>query len=90
MGKDGGECVSIEEYIDSDFIKYLNNNGDLCKESSVIVEKAECYAHFTYEKSENKLIVLDLRGSNYTIYDPENSSSKLLVMMGKCSSAMEI
>ena len=43
-----------------------------------MVEKAECYAHFTYEKSEGKLIVLDLQGSNYTLYDPEISSSELL------------
>jgi hypothetical protein len=27
------------EYIDGDFIKYLNNNGDLCEESNVMVEK---------------------------------------------------
>jgi hypothetical protein len=36
---DGGGCVTIEEYIDGDFIKYLNNNGDLCEESNVMVEK---------------------------------------------------
>jgi hypothetical protein len=79
MGKvDGGGCVTVEEYIDGDFIKYLNNNGDLCKEINVMVEKAECYAHFTYEKSEGKLIVLDLQRSNYTLYDPEISSSELL------------
>ena len=79
MGKvDGSECVSIEEYIDGDFIKYINNNGDLCEEKNVMVEKAECYAHFTYEKSEGKLIVLDLQGSYYTLYDPEVSSSELL------------
>ena len=84
MGKvDGGECVSMEEYIDGDFIKYLNNNGDLCEESDVMVEKAECYAHFTYEKSEGKLIVLDLQGSKYTLYDPEISSSELLGGDGK-------
>jgi hypothetical protein len=40
--------------------------------------KAECYAHFTYEKSEGKLIVLDLQGSKYTLYDPDISSSELL------------
>lgn len=31
-------------------------------------------AHFTYGKSEGKLIVLDLQDSNYTLYDPEISS----------------
>jgi hypothetical protein len=47
MGKiDGGGCVTIGECIDGDFIKYLNNNGNLCEESNVMVEKAECYAHF--------------------------------------------
>lgn len=68
MGKiDGGGCVTI----------------DLCEESNVMVEKAECYAHFTYEKSEGKLIVLDLQGSKYTLHDPEMSSSELLDDDGK-------
>jgi hypothetical protein len=58
MGKtDDGEYVTIEEYIDGDFVKYINNNGDICEDGD-ICDKAQAFAHFTYEKSEGKLIVL--------------------------------
>ena len=78
MGKVDGS-FSIEEYIDSDFIKHINNNGDLCE-----VEKAECYAHFTCEKSDGKLIVLDLQGSYYTLYDLKVLHLSYLMVMAKC------
>ena len=72
MGKtNSGEFVSIEEYIDGDFIKYINNNGDVC-------DKAEAFVLFTHEKSEGKLIVLDIQGAGYTLYDPEIVSLDLL------------
>lgn len=36
MGKtDSGEIVSIEEYIDGDVIKYMNNNGEVCEKGTV-------------------------------------------------------
>lgn len=37
----------------------------------------------SHEKSDCKLIVLDLQGSKYTLYDPEISSSELLDNDGK-------
>jgi len=55
MGKtDSGEFVSIEEYINGDFIKYINNNGEVC-EKGTVCDKAQAFVHFTYEKSEGKL-----------------------------------
>ena len=39
--------------------------------SNSMGQKAECLVHFTYEKSQEKLIVVDLQGSGYTLYDPE-------------------
>ena len=78
MGKtNSGEFVSIEEYIDGDFIKYINNNGDVC-ENGTVCDKAEPFVHFTHEKSEGKLIVLDIQGAGYTLYDPEIASLDLL------------
>ncbi|XP_022798488.1 alpha-protein kinase vwkA-like [Stylophora pistillata] len=82
MGKtDSGEIVSIEEYIDSDFIKYINNNGQVC-EKGTVCDKAQAFVHFTYEKSEGKLIVLDIQGAGYTLYDPEIASLDLLTEDG--------
>ena len=72
------EYVTVEEYIDGDFIKYINNDGSLCSKQHPLMEKAECFAHYTFQKSKGKLIVLDLQGFNNTLYDPEISSSELL------------
>lgn len=78
MGKtDDEEFVTIEEYIDGNFVKYINNNGDIC-DGGEICDKAEAFAHFTYEKSEGKLIVLDIQGAGYTLYDPEIATLQLL------------
>lgn len=75
---DKGEFVTVEEFINGDFAKYINNNGDVCSNLGPLMEKAECFAHFTFEKSQGKLIVLDLQGSNHYLYDPEIASSELL------------
>lgn len=63
MGKlDDGKYVTIEEFIDDDFVKFINNNGKLC-ELGDICDKAQAFAHFTLEKSQGKLIVLDIQGA---------------------------
>ena len=78
IGKtDSGAFVSIEEFIKGDFVKYMNNNGEVCEEGTVC-DKAQAFVHFTYEKSEGKLIVLDIQGAGYTLYDPEIASLDLL------------
>ena len=52
---DKGECVTVEEFIDGKFTKYLNNTGDCCvEETDVMGQKAQCLTHFSYEKSEKK------------------------------------
>ena len=49
MGKmDDGKYVTIEEFIDDDFVKYINNNGKLC-ENGDMCDKAQDFAQFTYE-----------------------------------------
>lgn len=78
MGKmDDGKYVTIQEFIDDDFVKYVNNNGKLC-ENGDICDKAQAFAQFTYEQSQGKLIVLDIQGAGYTLYDPEIASLDLL------------
>ena len=50
-----GEYVTIEEFIDGDFTKYLNNTGLVCgNRSTDECKKAECLAHYSYEKSSEK------------------------------------
>ena len=76
-------CVTIEEYIPGKFTKYVNNNGlsiPVDKDDNVrLLQKAECFAHYTYVKSGEKLMVLDIQGSGYRLYDPEIASTELVV-----------
>lgn len=69
--------VTVEEYVPGEFMKYVNNDGK-CLESHSddpelvqVFEKAQCLAHFSYIFSEEKLMVVDLQGSMYHLYDPE-------------------
>ena len=78
-----GEYVTIEEFIDGDFTKYLNNTGLVCgNRSTDECKKAECLTHYSYEKSSEKLMLLDIQGSMYTLFDPEIASATLLIRFG--------
>ena len=76
MGKaEDGEFVTVEEFIDGEFVKFINNNGIVCEEDSTLLcWKAQTFSHFTFEKSDGKVIVLDIQGSGYTLYGPEIAS----------------
>ena len=71
---ENGECVMVEDYIAGEFAKYLNNDGYMTRNEIAdieLVQKAECLAHFSYEKSNQELLLLDIQGSGYQLYDPE-------------------
>ena len=77
---DDGECVTIEEFIPGNFVKYMNNTGIMCtthSDDKDIGQKAENLAHFSYENSQQKLMVTDIQGSGYSLYDPEVASANL-------------
>ena len=43
LGKIGDDVyVTVEELVDGTFVKYINNNGDVCGENVELTEKAEC------------------------------------------------
>ena len=78
MGKtEDGELLTVEEFIPGDFAKFINNNGIVCEEDTMLCKKARAFSHFTYEKSEGKVMVLDIQGSGYTLYDPEIASAEI-------------
>ncbi|CAB4007086.1 transient receptor potential cation channel subfamily M member 6-like [Paramuricea clavata] len=78
LGKKGDEFVTVEEFVDGEFSKYINNDGTLCKNvNEVILQKAECLSHFSFEKSNNQVMVLDIQGCGYSLVDPEVASSSL-------------
>ncbi|KAG1652263.1 Transient receptor potential cation channel subfamily M member 6 [Nymphon striatum] len=72
------EWVTVEEFIDGKFSKYINNNGVSCGTDSVIRRKCESLAHFSYEHSNGQLMVVDMQGSNHELFDPEIASRGLL------------
>ena len=37
-------------------------------------QKAQCFVHYTYERSEKQLMVLDIQGCGYTLFDAEVAS----------------
>ena len=71
-----GEVVTVEEFIEGEFIKYVNNTGERCVDNNLIADKAEAFCHYSYEKSEGKLMVVDIQGSEYILYDPEIASKE--------------
>ena len=56
-----GEHIIIEEYIDGEFTKCVNNTGPVFSKGE-IGEKALAFIHFTWERSGENLMLLDLKG----------------------------
>ncbi|XP_046849837.1 LOW QUALITY PROTEIN: myosin heavy chain kinase B-like [Xenia sp. Carnegie-2017] len=70
--------VTIEEYIPGEFTKYLNNTGMKCvPDLDILGQKAESLTHYSFEKSEKKLMVVDIQGNGHKLFDPEIASSDL-------------
>ena len=80
FGKDeNDDIVTVEEYVEGDFVKYINNNACICSNSSSVASmKAQSLVHFSYEKSEGKLMLLDLQGSGFHLFDPEIASTNII------------
>ena len=43
-----------------------------------VTEKAETFVHYTYEKSNNRLMITDLQGVGYQICDPEIATQTIV------------
>ena len=78
LARNGGELVTLELYLEGEFIKYINNDGNIVVRGSEVASKAEVFAHFTYVKSQKAIMVLDIQGTGYSLCDPEIASTKLL------------
>ena len=79
LGKIDQDFVTVEEFIPGSFVKYINNTGQRCVEAeNENGKKAECLSHFSFEKSEKTLMVVDIQGSGCNLYNPEIASIDLL------------
>ena len=73
------DVVSVEEFVEGAFVKYVNNDGVVCENiSSTLSLKAQSLVHFSFEKSGGKIMVLDLQGSGYHLFDPEIASRDII------------
>ena len=87
------EIVTIEKFIPGEFSKYVNNDGTINFEYQNDKRlMAETLCHYSYYKSEKKLMLLDIQGSNWDLYDPEIATDgssfdddELLFCMGNLS-----
>ena len=61
-----------------DFQKYINNNGSICLNDLDITEKAKTFVHYTYEKSNNRLMITDLQGVGYQLCDSESATHTIV------------
>ena len=53
-GKMGSECITLERFLEGEFVKYLNTTGDVTlPDGSEIVSKAETFVRYTYHKSQS-------------------------------------
>ena len=54
--------VAIEEFIPGTFVKYINNDGSQCLIllRNECHDKADAFVHYTYEKLQRNLVVLDI------------------------------
>jgi hypothetical protein len=78
LGKIDSEYVTVEEFAPGPFKKYINNTGNISGDpTSSISQKAECLAHYSYERSNEELMVLDIQGCNNILFDPEIASKEI-------------
>lgn len=73
VGSEGG-CLSLEPFIDGEYIKY-NNNSMFVKEDSLdepdpFNQIAQAFSHFTFERSWGHFLVNDLQGVGHLLTDP--------------------
>ena len=67
-----GECLSLEPFIEGEYIKYNNNagwiNADLVDDP--FGQMAQAFSHFSFERSWGRFLVNDLQGVGRVLTDP--------------------
>ena len=71
------EYVTVEEFVSGTFDKYINYDGTICGKNTNVTEKAECLAHYSYEKSKKEIMVVDIQGCGVRLFDPEVECSQV-------------
>ena len=74
--------ITVEEYVDGEFHNFINNDGQLCwttkkEDLKSIYMKAETLVHYSCFISDEKMMLLDIQGSSFQLYDPEIFTSTI-------------
>ena len=67
------EPITVERFLDGEFTKYVNNDGNPCQKvlgKSSIFEQAEASVHFSYKASSKAFLLVDLQEANYKLSNP--------------------
>ena len=56
----------------------MDMNDDISTDLKTLFFKAECLVHYSYVSTNEKMMILDIQGSDYTLYDPEISTTQLV------------
>ena len=68
--------MTIEIFQSGEFVKYINNDGHIIPfENRKEQLLAEILTHFSYVKSKKKLLLVDIQGTGYKLFDPEIATS---------------
>ena len=80
-----GVHATVEEFVTGSFAKYVNNNGncvpppeDATQDLKDLFLKADTLVHHSYVVSDHKLMLLDIEGSAFTLYDPEIATAEIM------------
>ncbi len=62
------EVVTIEQFASGTFQKYVNNDGSLSHNKDIEKQrKAESLVHFSFVKSDKRLLFVDIQGGEYNL-----------------------
>jgi hypothetical protein len=66
------ECLSLEPFIEGNYVKYNGNNGYINTEMAgdATCQAAQAFSHFTFERSCGHFLVCDIQGVGKTMTDP--------------------
>lgn len=80
-----GQPATVEHFVSGRFAKYVNNNRKCVippegssSEMKEIYAKAQCLVHYSYSVSKKKMMLTDIQGSKYHLYDPEIFTENLI------------
>ncbi|XP_072137621.1 transient receptor potential cation channel subfamily M member 6-like isoform X3 [Mobula birostris] len=65
-----GQWLTMEKYMNGEFRKYNNNNGDEIVPTNLLEETMLAFSHWTFEYTRGELLVLDLQGVGENLTDP--------------------